>query len=239
MIDVLMCLYDYYWDASRRLDWINLSIRSILNQTFKDFEFIIVSDGATKEAIDLVKSLAKDDVRIILYEREHKGRASALDFGVSKCSAEFIAFQDGDDISTNDRLEKQLFRISIDDKLGCVGCWYYGIDKDGKILTLARTENPDNLVLSQLPGTIGTAMYRKKALDEMGSFRFDLAQDYYSFVKLKLLGWKLANANCPLWLHRVHGGSLTSRQRDKQKEVERIVFDEVLKSTKTIINLRK
>ncbi len=229
-VDVLMCLYDVYWDKDKKLFWIKQSVSSILNQTFTDFRFLIVSDGASKEAVDLLKSFK--DNRIVLYEREHKGRASALDFGISKCKAEFIAFQDGDDISTNDRLEKQLALIESDERIGCVGCWYCSIDENGKVLGFSRIENPNELPFGRLAGAIGTAFYRKKALDEMGSFRFDVTQDYYSFVKLRSLGWKLANVNNILWMHRVHKGSLSSMYRNKQVEVEKVIRKEIVSRAK-------
>ena len=78
--------------------YINKCVHSILSQTFKDFELILVDDGSTDNSYELCKELEKKDNRIKVYHKENGGQGSARNFGIEHSSGEYIAFVDNDDI---------------------------------------------------------------------------------------------------------------------------------------------
>ncbi|MBR5130207.1 MAG: glycosyltransferase [Alphaproteobacteria bacterium] len=98
------------------------AIESILNQTFQDFEFLIIDDGSTephvKETI-----LSYNDDRIKYFYKDNSGVADTLNFGLSKASGEYIARMDADDISLPERFEKQASFLDCHPDISLVGSW--------------------------------------------------------------------------------------------------------------------
>ena len=83
-------------------------INSILKQSFKDFEIIVINDKSSDKTAEIVKSLSQKDSRIkLILLRKNSGRAKALNEGIKKAQGKYIAFIDGDDLMVPERLEKQ------------------------------------------------------------------------------------------------------------------------------------
>ncbi len=99
MITVLLTTYNC-------APYLRQSIRSILNQSCKDFEFLIIDDGSTDATEKIVDQFK--DPRIRFIKREHFGRSAALNYGLNNASSNTIALMDADDISHPERLETQL-----------------------------------------------------------------------------------------------------------------------------------
>lgn len=89
-----------------REEFIKECIDSILAQTYKDWELIIVDDGSTDNTINIIKSY--NDNRIKIYSQSHLGIVDALNFGLSKCTGDYIARMDSDDIMLPNRLREQV-----------------------------------------------------------------------------------------------------------------------------------
>ncbi|MCD6385261.1 glycosyltransferase family 2 protein, partial [Candidatus Sumerlaeota bacterium] len=87
-----------------RKEMVKEAISSVLNQTFRDFELIVVDDGSTDGTAEVVKSF--NEVRYI--RQEHKGPASARNTGIMNAEGELIAFLDSDDLWLPEKLEKQV-----------------------------------------------------------------------------------------------------------------------------------
>jgi len=104
--------------------YLSESIESVINQTFTNFEFVIVDDGSTDKTLSILKDAQKKDQRVKVYSLPHnKGIVEALNYGLSKCRAPFIARMDCDDIMHRDRLlfQHKLFLESPDtDVAGCL-----------------------------------------------------------------------------------------------------------------------
>lgn len=112
--------------------YIKEAVESILNQTFSDFELIIVNDASTDKTPQIIESYAKKDLRIKVIHNENNLRiAKSLNKAVSCAQADVIARMDGDDISLPERFEKQYALLQSDKKMGVVGCNMITIDKDG------------------------------------------------------------------------------------------------------------
>ncbi len=86
--------------------YIHKSIESILNQTYKDFELILVDDGSSDDSLDICYAYAKRDNRVVVLHKENGGVSSARNAGIMKSSGEYLRFVDADDILPNDSLQR-------------------------------------------------------------------------------------------------------------------------------------
>ena len=113
-ISVIMPVYN------TEKEYLTEAIESILNQTFQDFEFLIIDDGSTephvKETI-----LSYNDNRIKYFYKENSGVADTLNFGLSKANGQYIARMDADDISLPERFEKQVSFLDCNPDIYCQG----------------------------------------------------------------------------------------------------------------------
>ena len=98
------------------------AIESILQQTFADFEFIIVDDGSTDGSAAIIQEYAERDPRIsCLQFSENKGVAVARNTGIARASGELVTGMDSDDVSLPQRLEKQVAFLEAQPDIGAVG----------------------------------------------------------------------------------------------------------------------
>lgn len=103
-VSVIMGIYN-----TLKKEYLEKSINSILNQTFKDFEFIICDDGSTNECFEWAREVCKDDARCILIKNEkNEGLSYTLNRCLGIAKGKYIARMDDDDISDVTRLEKQI-----------------------------------------------------------------------------------------------------------------------------------
>lgn len=154
------------------------SIQSVLNQTWQNYEIIIVDDGSTDNTRQVVEHFDDDRIRYICMEK-NGGASRARNEGIRQAKCEFIAFLDSDDEWMPQKLEKQMQVIlQAPEKVGLVYCRMRGLRKDGKFiycpeLSLKKEQLEGNL-LANLVGSnvIGTPamLIRKKCLDQTGGF---------------------------------------------------------------------
>lgn len=128
------------------------AIRSIQNQTWQDWELVIVDDGSQDSSYSLCEEEARKDRRIKLFKNEHNlGLAKTMNRLVSLSKGNYMAVQEQDDYSLPDRLEKELKLLDAKPKVGIVSGIAAWVDKDGKLLAhypgiLVRGEQyPQNL----------------------------------------------------------------------------------------------
>jgi glycosyltransferase involved in cell wall biosynthesis len=110
--------------------YLDQSIQSILNQSFQDFEFIIINDGSSDDTKLIVNEYEKLDVRIRAFHEHHEGMIAALDRGCELARGEYIARMDADDVSFAYRLQRQVEYMEKHPRVGVVGSWIC-IEKNG------------------------------------------------------------------------------------------------------------
>ena len=199
-ISVIMPVYN------AKKEWLKEAIESILNQTYQDFEFIIVDDGSD-EPIDEVVSLFDDNRLILLQEKENCGVANALNDGLKLAKGEFIARMDADDISFPERFEKQIAYLEANQNISVVGTCYETFPKKSVVKLPITPKYLD--LLGECCIAHPSVMFRKKDFD-----KFDLkydpnykCEDYelwsrairvLEFVNLQevLLKYRLHETNC-------------------------------------------
>ena len=105
-----------------RAHLIDRSIQSVLNQTYQDFELIVVDDGSTDNTEDIIRQFQEKDKRIKYIKHDkNKGGSAARNTGIKNSRGEYIAFQDSDDEWFPEKLEKQIEIIECTDpKVGIV-----------------------------------------------------------------------------------------------------------------------
>lgn len=126
MISVIMPVYN-------GIQFLQSAIDSILNQTYSDFEFIIIDDGSIEPVFDLIKSCCDTRIKALRNE-ENIGLTKSLNICLSKMRSDtdYIARMDGDDLSYPNRFEEQLKLFDVSKSIGLVGCWARSINHIGE-----------------------------------------------------------------------------------------------------------
>ena len=183
------------------------SVQSILSQTYKDFEFIIIDDGSTDKTFEILESI--DDDRIKLYKRENKGLIEQLNFGLKEAKGEFVARMDADDIVSPEKLELQLDFLLKNKDIDLVGTNFCFIDEKGKLFMKKKLPEKNEDIEFMMP-FIDSVLHSsiltyKKVLIDSGGYdkEFYCAEDDELFLRLLSLGYKMYNIQKPLYKYRL------------------------------------
>ena len=207
------------------------ALESILSQSFKDFEFLVLDDGSTDRSLATIQQYARQDTRIRLLAGQHKGLTSLLTESIQVAQGTFIARMDADDVSLDTRLEEQIKYMKGHPRCVAVGCDLLIIDTEGKTLGVDRHETQPELVEQLLlNGTFGVvthpaSMMRRDALLAIGSYRekFDGLEDFDLLLRLSEMG-QLGNISKILFKYRVHDTSVCSTKfRTQQRHADTII----------------
>jgi len=151
------------------------AIKSVLNQTFKNFELIIVDDGSTDNTKEIIKEFQKRDPRIKYIWQENFGApAGPKNTGIKNSKGEYIAFLDDDDEWLPEKLEKQI--ELFEDNIGFVGCNILIVDQISQLLKKFKMpEYPYKIFFEKLLGgdftfTSSIVVVKREVLDEFGFF---------------------------------------------------------------------
>jgi glycosyltransferase involved in cell wall biosynthesis len=199
--------------------YVQKAVESILNQTYTDFEFLIIDDASTDATVTLIKKL--EDSRIQLIEKPiNSGYTNSLNYGLQMAKGKYIARMDGDDISFPERFAKQIAYLETHPEVVVCGTTYKIIGNDKPI---ALPENHEAIKLGLLWGNCishPSVMIRKKILDEY-SIKYDTskepAEDYDMWVRLLALG-KLHNLQEVLLEYRLYGNQVSRKRAEEQKK---------------------
>ena len=194
------------------------TVESILNQTFSDFEFLIVDDGSREPLEPFIRSFTQDS-RIVVYRKENSGLGSSLTYGISKSKGEYIARIDDDDVSVKDRLAKQVDYLDSHPEVSCVGGNIYYRYGDRVIPHSRFPQGHESivrrLVTMHFPMAHTTLMYRKDAVESIGCYRIPKGnEDLDLLLQLGTVG-RLANIDEYLTYYRLSktGLSVSSPQK--------------------------
>ena len=161
--------------------FISSSVNSILNQSYKNFEFIIINDFSRDNTYNILKNIKDKRLRIYNLNKRY-GRTNALNFGLKKCKYKIIAIQDADDFSFRNRLLLQLKKLKSDKSLGLVASRAKYINDNGNVINSSKiyySRNLNNLKFRNYI-THSSVMFKRTVLGK--SFLYDrkykYAQDY-------------------------------------------------------------
>ena len=192
------------------------AIRSILAQSFTNYEFIIVDDGSTDGTFDVIKQFAEEDQRIHLISRENRGLVASLNEGLSVARAPLVARMDGDDIATENRLAVQVAEFERRADLVLLGGQAQlidAMDNPGRMLQVPNgIEQTRKALLVSCPFIHPSVMFRRKPVLEVGGYRdkYRHAEDYDLWLRLSSRG-EIDNLPDIVLKFRRHGESVTDR----------------------------
>lgn len=188
--------------------YIEEAVSSILNQTFSNFELIVIDDGSTDDSMSILKGIK--DSRLRLFRNfANRGLPATLNRGLSEAIGSFIARHDADDRSLPDRLEKQVEFLTLNPRITAVGTSINIINQDGCFIRgCAMPENPIPHLGSFNPIAHGTVMFRRDEVLKEGGYDefFRYCQDHELWIRLSR-HCHLANLREPLYEFRQHSKS--------------------------------
>ena len=196
-----------------RASYICETIDSVLDQTFTDYEIIVVDDGSTDNTKEIVSlHIEKYSKKIRYFYQENRGEAGARNTGIKESKGEYIAFLDSDDIWHREKLEKQIKALEGSD-VSLVYCSMY-IIKDGYVNYKKRKPSSPALNFHDL--LLGgksipmTGLVKKNDLDKVGLFdeSIKLACDYDMWLRFSMK-YKIKFMNEPLAFYRRHASNIS------------------------------
>lgn len=211
------------YNASR---WLGEAIESVLSQTFKDFEFIIVDDGSNDETLNILQMYAARDARIVIISKLNTGLGDSLNVGIRNARGEWIARLDADDICEPTRLEKQIQLAESNTPLVFIGTGLTIIDEHGARLAIHRYPTRHDALVRHLRQVRkfpphSSAMYRTAAVRAIEGYRTRIrrAQDYDLWLRLSRIG-KLACINEPLVRIRKHANQISHEDSGRRQKID-------------------
>lgn len=194
------------------------AIKSILNQSFKDFEFIIIEDFSTDHSLDLLKEFQKKDNRIKIIEKEKnegsEGFIKNLNFGLEIAKGKYVARMDADDISSLDRFQKQVDFLETHPEISLVGAQINFINEKNEIIgeKIGALEHEEiaHKISSKIQLFHPVIMFRN---NESIRYRekFVYCEDYDLYLYLITQGKKLANIDEKLLNYRILDNSISRK----------------------------
>jgi glycosyltransferase involved in cell wall biosynthesis len=235
LVSVIMPTYNRAYIVGR-------AIKSVLNQTYANFELIIIDDGSTDNTADVVKSF--NDSRIVYVKHARNLRiASARNTGIDVSRGDYIAFLDSDDEWLPDKLREQL--IAFKEAPSDVGAIYTQMKniRKGKTEYIHRKTPPEGdihrHVLSGLPVYLITLMVKRKYLEQAGTFDKDFvfADDWDFCIRLSEI-CNFIFIKTPLAIRYMESDSISLNNPAFPRELEKILnkhFDEIRKDRRLLV----
>ncbi len=222
-ISVLTASYNYE-------NYISETIESVLNQTYKDFEYIIFDDGSTDKSLEIIEKYAQKDSRIKIYshpDKKNHGLIQTLKEGIEKCNGDYIVFIENDDIIQPFYLEE---KIKIAKKHPDAAVIYNNIIPFGDnervsktikhLKTCAKLVNKEQFDYKELLGiniipTFSCVMAKKEVLKTIDfSFPIEKCFDWYLWNNI-IQNYKIVYFDKPLTKFRLHNKSMSCKKNKK------------------------
>jgi glycosyltransferase involved in cell wall biosynthesis len=227
-ISVLMSVYNGERYLAAAMD-------SILAQTYRDFELIVIDDGSKDASPAILQDYAKRDPRVKLTLRGNKGLTVTLNEAFAQSTGKYLARMDCDDVALPDRFARQVELLDADPDVVCAGGFFQLIDGGGRLLTTLRPPTDNDAIQAKLLAGHNaichpTAMIRRRAMETVGGYdtRFKTSQDLDLWLRLGEVG-KLANVPAPVLRFRLHESSVSETKREQQRQMGRLACEEAWK----------
>lgn len=218
-------------------EYLNEAIDSILSQTFKSFEFIIINDGSTDSSSKIIRSYT--DSCIVLIEQENTGLSKALNIGIGRARSDLIARMDADDINMPERIKLQYEFLKEHPECVAVGSNAEVIDMNGNYIftsdqTLTWEEIKTKIILKSTPFFHSSTMFRTRIFKECGGYNIKLytAQDGDLFYRMSRYG-ELRNIQDILIKYRITPYAISRKTRVArfvQKRARKLAMKGVLQN---------
>ncbi len=193
MVSVIMSVYN----AEK---YLKEAVDSILNQTYRSFEFIIVNDCSTDNSYSILEDYAsRHDNVILINNGKNLGLTKNLNLALKHASGKYIARMDADDISELDRFEKQVNFLELNQSIDILGTFSKNINENGEITGTRSTPVTHGDIMRILPKlsplSHPTIMFRKESLEKIGFYndKYKTSQDYDMWFRASRAGLRFYN----------------------------------------------
>lgn len=209
------------------------SLESIIRQTYRDFQIVIIDDGSSDKSRDIIEKYARRDNRIkLLFNLENMGQIYTRNRGLLECNTEYIALMDADDVAPIYRLQKEVDFLDSHGEVGAVGGEYYLINENGKFIGKSKIKGMNgNEVKSRLFFrnilANSSMMFRTEVIKKYNIFyRRDcrILEDYRFWCEFSNYA-PIVNLPCILLNYRVVNTGLSQMSRRENKDERNKNFD--------------
>ena len=211
--------------AYNQADYVGKAIQSVLDQTYPDWELIVVDDGSTDATASVVRQF--HDPRIRYIYQANKGASGARNTGIAKSSGKYVTFLDADDMYHPDKLEAQVTHLDQNPAIGLSYLSRIVIDQQGNELMLDRAPVKTSLKTLVLgwPITMNDFMVRRSWIEEVGGFdeSFVVNEDRDFFLRLNLAGCQFAKVDRFLTYRRLYAGRVLRNPAAKLADSFRVL----------------
>lgn len=207
------------------------AIDSILGQTYKNIEVIVVNDGSRDEGYSQA-IIDEYGTRIKAYQKVNGGIADALNYGIGFANGEFIARMDQDDVSFPDRIEKQVAFLNAHEKIDICGTQFYFLKGNNIELGSQNPCTNGEIVVSMIFSNClchPSVMMRASVLQNGNIYDKNAVAEDYEFWLRNLCGHKMANLPEKLLLYRIWDNNFTISRTDKVTEFSTLIIRKTLK----------
>lgn len=214
-VTVIMSVYN-------EIKYVEKTIESVLNQTYRKFEFIIIVDTTDENIIDIIREYEHDHRIRIVYNEKNIGLTKSLNIGIEKAKGFYIARVDADDICCLERLEKQVKHMQENPNLALIGSEAIKIDENGNVIgrlkCLRKYRLIKNIIFLKNCFIHPSVMYKKDAIKEVGGYDENIrfGQDHNLWMRLTL-AYECENIQEPLIYYRIHPNSVTKSHNTSQR----------------------
>ncbi|MBD31228.1 MAG: hypothetical protein CMG44_03420 [Candidatus Marinimicrobia bacterium] len=201
------------------------SINSILNQNYKNIEFVIVNDGSSKDVNRVLKKIK--DKRIIFLQQKNVGLTACLNFGITKSKGEYIARHDAGDFSDKNRFIEQIKFLQNNPSISMCGSWVNEYSKGGKDLGVIRLPVSDHEIKKHIffQNTFchGSIIIKTKVLINLKCYRaeFIRSQDYDLWLRV-IEDHNVANLDKVLYSRTISDDSISFSNKNSQSEYAKL-----------------
>lgn len=213
--------------------YIEKAIRSVLEQSLKDFELLVIDDCSTDSSLEIIQKIAESHSNIKLIALpQNAGVARARNVGLENAKGKYIVFMDSDDLMMGDRLKDTVEIFEEDQEINMVFGSYIAIDEAGEFLNrelfFPDYLNNDNILLHELKRNYlwtGLGAIRREIAEK---YRFDetlpSSEDYDYFLKLVYDGYQYYFHPKPIIQYRIHNNN-SSAKMNKSLKATQIILD--------------
>lgn len=193
------------------LPYVSEAVESVLSQTFRDFELVIMEDASTDGTRERLLAFTDPRIRLVCNE-SHRGQTTSLNQGLGLAKGRYVARMDADDVCLPERLEVQIQLLEQHPEIALAASRMIGITASGKRLGVRGIALSDQgsllgrLLRGDCPLFHPTVMFRREAVEQVGGYdeTFQIGQDYDLWARLAAAGFRAAVLPNPLVMYRFH-----------------------------------
>ena len=221
--------------------YIHETLNSVIQQTYKNIEILIIDDESPDNSVDICKSF--EDSRIKIIQQKNRGLSGARNKGIERSTGEYIAFIDSDDVWLPEKIEKHIIHFRKQPHLGISFSYSAFIDEKSQLMGMYQMSKLKNIkpnyILYRNPiGNGSAAVFRRevfadiKYIDNIHGYdeefyfdeNFRLSQDVECWIRIALqTSWQMEGIAEPLTLYRIHRNGISASLYEKQKSLDKVL----------------